>query len=503
MTTRASGVRLFLTVFAGVLLVQAAWCLVVPPFRGMDEHDHAFKAAAVAGGDWATDHEPSSQGWGDFVVVPRALVTAARPICETLPYTTPDNCTPGADQGDGRVQVASSAASYNPAYYAVVGALASPFTGVGFLYGLRAAGALLCAALIALSFVTTGWWARSRWPFIGLLLAATPVLLNATAMAAPNGLELSAAMLVWSAVLGLAVSPDPALRTRLVMMATVGAVPLALVRTLGPLWLALILVVTVVLVPRDRLGAILRTPALRWSAAAVTASVVAAATWTLTAGTNQPSGLPTRFPDNPWAKIPGQWALWFLQSVAAFPARDELSPMYLYVIAFVAWWVLLALFWKGAARRERLAGLAVVALASAVPIVLTVATYAELGTAWQGRYSLPFSMGLALICGAGLDRRPPGGERVGRFALCATAFVYVLIEGIAQRAVLAKQLRTSPLSGDSEWLTAPVGVVLALIVLGGGLQLLGVLGHPLVPQLPDDARQGAADPVDAATSLER
>ena len=54
----------------GVLLVQAAWVLAVPPFRGSDEHDHAYKAAAVARGDWSWDHEVSPMGWGAFVRAP-------------------------------------------------------------------------------------------------------------------------------------------------------------------------------------------------------------------------------------------------------------------------------------------------------------------------------------------------------------------------------------------------------------------------------------------------
>src|SRR4051812_17846045 len=47
-----NGWRVAALVLLATLLAQAAWILAVPPFRGMDEFDHAFRAAGVASGQW-------------------------------------------------------------------------------------------------------------------------------------------------------------------------------------------------------------------------------------------------------------------------------------------------------------------------------------------------------------------------------------------------------------------------------------------------------------------
>lgn len=48
-----------LLVVAGSFLLQAAWILAVPPFRGMDEPDHAYRAESVAAGRWSATAQPS------------------------------------------------------------------------------------------------------------------------------------------------------------------------------------------------------------------------------------------------------------------------------------------------------------------------------------------------------------------------------------------------------------------------------------------------------------
>ena len=112
---------------AAVLLMQTAWALVVPPFRGIDEHDHAYKAAAVARGDWSADHEEVAER-SELLAVPGDLVDAATPVCESWPYTRPDNCRPQGPAGDGLVWVSSSAGRYNPVAYYFIGTARGPST---------------------------------------------------------------------------------------------------------------------------------------------------------------------------------------------------------------------------------------------------------------------------------------------------------------------------------------------------------------------------------------
>src|SRR4051794_39105891 len=109
-----------------MLVVQIAWILAVPAFRGSDEFDHTYRAAAVARGQWIATPSNATRGTGAFVTVPRDIVEAASAECHRLPYTKPVDCVP---RGKGRmVQIASGAGRYNPVFYFLVGAPALPFS---------------------------------------------------------------------------------------------------------------------------------------------------------------------------------------------------------------------------------------------------------------------------------------------------------------------------------------------------------------------------------------
>ena len=176
--------RVFVWALLGIFAVQVAWVFTVPPFRGLDEHDHSYKVAAVARGDWSPRHEVSPDGWGEFVVVPAALVEAASPVCEALPYTTSDNCSAGPSHGGGLVEVADSAARYNPAFYALVGIPARWADGADSLYAMRLTAVFLCALLIAGAVTVLRSWAETDAPLVGLLLALTPTMVYTTSVGA-------------------------------------------------------------------------------------------------------------------------------------------------------------------------------------------------------------------------------------------------------------------------------------------------------------------------------
>ena len=119
--------------------------------------------------------------------MPRDIVDAATPVCESFEYTDPDNCRPQGPAHDGLVWVSSSAARYNPVVYFLMGSGALPFEGTAALYAMRAVSALLSAMLIALAAVAVRRWARTPWPAVALVLTATPTMVYSTTVAAPNG----------------------------------------------------------------------------------------------------------------------------------------------------------------------------------------------------------------------------------------------------------------------------------------------------------------------------
>ncbi len=312
------------------------------------------------------------------------------------------------------VQVASAASTYNPVFYLLVGSVARPFDGDTSLYAMRLTAAVLCALFIGLAGWVTGLWARSAWPWAGLVVAASPVVVFSTAVAAPNGLEMCAALCLWSALLGLhcRTAVDQHQRALLVT-ATASAAVLTTLRSIGPLWLALI-VVTVLLPLGGRrvLELVRRTPVLVGVCSAlVLAATLASVYWTRSAGTNALEPFDTDV-TNRWTATLGQLPLWTLQSIAAFPRRGIPAPAVVYICVALVFASLVVAGFVAGGRRWRLMLGITAALALAVPIVATLLTIETAGPVWQGRYGLPYAFGLVLVAGAALEhRRSPHRRR--------------------------------------------------------------------------------------------
>lgn len=462
----------------GIILIQAGWALVVPPFRGLDEHDHAYKAAAVSRGDWSASHRASDQGWGEFVAVPEALVAAAQPVCEELRYTTPDNCSAGRATDHGLVEVASSASRYNPAFYFLIGLPSRAFSGAASLYAMRATAAAMCAAFLILAAVTTRRWARTQWPLATVILSATPMMLYSTAVAAPNGIEVAGALLVWTSLIGLARDPNTVDRGLFVTLAGVGAVPLTTVRTLGPLWLGLIALTVAVMLTAPDLKRLLRERAVRVWLLSITGLTVLSAAWTVIASTNAPGTLMGGRGESAWSALVESWVLWLFQAVAAFPSRDGLAPLAVYAIAFSSWWIVSMLALKHSGRRERIAAGLVVLMSSLIPVTVVLLTYEQAGPVWQGRYGYPYAMGFILISGLALDRMSHRWARTG-WPIWAAAAVMLSTQVLGQLHVLRRQVLDSPLANTEHWLQPTASVVIALNVIGTALLALCLSRYPL------------------------
>jgi hypothetical protein len=417
---RRNATRVCLWAFLGSLLLQTAWILAVPPFRAIDEFDHAYRAAAVADGQWVAPGALPAQGRGELVRVPASIVADANPACAALGYTGRDNCNPVDQLGEGQVTVASAASRYNPVFYWVIGSAAERLEGADALYVMRAVGALLSSLLIAGAAWVTTRWARTWWPLIGLAAALTPVTIYSTSVAAPNGVEVTAALGVWMALLGLQ-RLEPADQGPLIVAAALFAVPLAVVRGLGPVWLASILAVWLVGTGlKPALTTLSRHRKLVAVCSAIVVSATAAASvWTMAVGSmelddNGP------FPD-PVVGTLSQLPVWFLQSIAAFPLRNEPAPTFVYAAGGI---VIASLIGLGAWRSSggtRRALLATSGLALGIPLALQMSTYVQFGSVWQGRYGWPLSMGVLLLAAAALDDSPAKHRLVCAGLRCAAA----------------------------------------------------------------------------------
>lgn len=430
----SSEARRLTWLLAGVAMLQAAWIWVLPPFGGLDEVDHAYRTASVARGH-LVDRAPAENGRGDLILVPRDLVATAHFRCDVLKYNGPANCSP-TDHADasGEVHVASAAATYNPAYYLIVGAAALPFDGTAALYAMRVATALLCDVFLGLALWIGLRRSRSSWPNLAILIAATPVLLCATATAAPNGPEMSAALALWSAGSALLARgrPDEGDHT-LLLVGSVAACAVIVTHTTGLLWVAVSFVALMIAMGRAPARALWRCHRSTLLRHGVLLGAVAVFTcgWVLSQHTNDPTGDAAHAGSVPWGSLVTQPVLWVLQTIGAVPMRDQPAPAAVFALGLLLFAGLIGLGVRRASANVRRAMAVVAITCLVVPLAASIATYDALGFAWQGRYELPLAYGLLVM-----SAWSAGAWMPGRFRAAVTPIV-VLAVGLMQLLAVA------------------------------------------------------------------
>lgn len=427
----------------GVLLMQVAWILTIPPFRGSDEFDHVYRAAAVADGEWYVD-EWATDGRGLLVSVPPDIVEAAHFQCEQLPYTGPENCEPSA-RPDGDLRAATGAGLYHPAFYWVVGTVAQPLEGVPALYAMRLATATLCL----ICFGIAAWAVArmpSRWPLAALTLALSPVMAYSTAVVAPNGLEMAAAMALWATLLAAVQDPRAKGVGRLLAAAIALGALLCTLRLLGPMFVVLIVSTVAIYAPGGARRLVReRRRTVTAGLAVIVAATTAAAAWVLANG--QTNGPPV--PDGAGVSMNVQQILvWNFQTIAAFPYRNQPGAPIVYPIVLGLVTALVILGFRAGARSARAALVLAIIVTLVLPIALTLATMSGRGVIWQGRYTLPYSLGVVLVAGFAVDR---GRRGVVSWRVAAPSAVLITV-GVA--ACLIK-VRSDELASGTEaaWVT--------------------------------------------------
>ncbi|WP_165372635.1 DUF2142 domain-containing protein [Nocardioides iriomotensis] len=466
--------RTALLVSVGTLLVQAAWVLVVPPFRGIDEFDHAYRAASVVNGHWVSESFPADGliAWGQLIATDPSIVRAASPVCRTYDYVTEANCHAVRTSPGGLVLVASAAANYNPAYYAVVGWPALLLHGAQALYLMRIVSSMICLALVAVAAFAISTWARTTAPLIALCIALTPMALYSLSLPSPNGVEMAAAIALWAALLGLGRTEDVGQLRLMLLLATAATVPLVVPRLLGPLWWLAITGLSCLCLSRKRVRTIwsqARGPTMLFLSVGVIAGAGALA-WSLLRTPNAVGQSATLTPlDATELNSPTLFVahsmLWVLQSIAAFPTRNEYAPLYVYILE-----LLLLIGWLAAvmilgSRRMRVMTTLVGVAGIALPVLATLRTYQLIGFAWQGRYTLPLTFGVVLVGGLALDKALEG-RRLPRIVIFAPFVVLALAHVASVAEVLTREALTSPLAGSDEWLQPKISWIVLVTVLG-------------------------------------
>lgn len=471
---------------AGLCGLFAIWVLVMPPYAGSDEHDHAYRAAAAARGQWAIDPVNATRGTGAFLTVPTHIVDAARAECQDLPYTRDRDCV-GTPAGEETV-IASGAGRYHPLFYAVVGTIASPYDGAAALYAMRIAVALLAAAFVWAAACAASTWARTRWPYLGIAAACTPVAVYSSSVAAPNGVEMMSALALWMSLIGLLLAPPEHIRRLAFLAASSGAV-LATLRPLGPLWCLVTLGAVLLAVPAGgRIKALLRRPAVLVAGLVVLFSALQGTAWVLTVdalkmggeGTEH-SSLGSRLGD-----AATQLPAWMFQTIAAFPLRNEPTHPVVYACYLTLFVALLALGLRFGNARSRIAVSVVAAVVVVLPYMTTVNSIDRYGAAWQGRYGLPVAMGIVVLAALALDRSSHALRGPMRMVLF---LLFVVAQTVSPAYTLLREIDKSPQVDTGAWVQP--SLLLTVVVAGGSASLMwwGAFGRGL--RTRDGARADA------------
>ncbi|MFC5033315.1 DUF2142 domain-containing protein [Streptomyces sp. DSM 41987] len=508
--------------FATFLTLMTAWSLATPITAPPDEAAHMVKAAAVVRGEFGGEqrvieaHHVGVDVEVGFtaVRVPAGYrdldVTDGVYRCFRNDDKLSVSCRGTVAPSGDTATVITSAGTYGPGYYLLVGWPSLLLTGEAGLYAMRLLSALLCAALLASAVVTVLEGAAKgysgRVALIGVLTAATPTAVYLGGVVNPNGPEVTAAVLAWAVVVRLVTDEDglPLLRRRLVRLGA-ACVLLASMRALGPLWIALVLAGGLVLARPGRLRQLARLRPVWVCLGVAAAAGLAAVAWTMTADT---LALPTQTLEQYTPLTSALKAVFDLlpnylhQMVAIFGSLNVAAPELTYVL----WWVmagcLVMLALATGRAREILVLAALMAGTAFGPLVLMAPQAAHLGLIWQGRYLLAVAVGIPVLAAVVAGRRwsdLPERLRtrlplllIGCWALAqGGAFVWAALRYAFGRA---NQFSGGPL----QWSPPVVGWSAALVLpaLSGFLLVLLAIraGRPMAADPAGTAPRASAGP---------
>ena len=416
------------TVLAGVLLmgIMLVWSSSTARYAGPDEPAHVLRASSVAAGVLVGDRVPTLDPGYRRVEVAAALTTGD-PTCFRHDDDIAATCAVPDPDATGIAAAASSAGTYPPLYYALVGLPVRWFGDPAAVAWYRAVAAGWCALVLAV--------AAARAVRIGgvlLIGCLTPASWFLFGVVNPNSLEIALAVLAWVGVerLRVAAHVSPA---GVAWVSVPAAVAIAIRPVAALAWLSMVgvavlidrgLPAAAVVGPRRRIRALFVAPPLFAAATAIVWNVWAAVdisdartaetvSWWRALRTAADQSTET------WREMVG--SLGWLEFSAPW-------------VAHVTWWAVIGVSaWEIVRSGDGRAGSIlrrawrwILAVAVAGPIVFEVAFAGRVGFIWQGRYSIASALGLVIVGLSARHDRLSFRTRVAVASAAAVAHVATL-----------------------------------------------------------------------------
>lgn len=476
--------RFWLLALLGYFLVGAAWAIATPYDGAPDEADHVVRAYGVVTGQVVLKPEVAALGGGGFVDAPASLMVDR---CWQTHLGQDVSCagSPGADQS---VQhIGTSAARNNPLFYAIVGApiVAWPdWTGVILA---RLIGVLLSGLMLATALADAMKWSRHRLMAAGVFAVVTPMTVHLMGSVNPNAIELSAAVLLFSAAVPLMFLPEARRDNTLLWHFGVAAAALGFTRMLGPLWLG---IAVLALLPwtRSGLAELWAWRRARWWALGLVVAATAGAAWTLLSSAAAPNPYFAegweRYSTFKLIRIEFQnWFRYVQEMVGITSWLDARIPEISYVIWPIIGGALVLGGYLAANRHFRGRLVALTGAAIFAPMAISVALANTFGLITQGRYLLPLLSGVVLIATFLIGQSELGADRAATVRHLVLAAVLPIHLGALYLSMRrwGRGLGHGLNVFSAPW-QPPLGSVLPILAVLAGLGLLGWLVWGMPPQ---------------------
>jgi Predicted membrane protein (DUF2142) len=421
---RSSPRAQWVVTFGLVAVVTGLWSLATPLFASADEPAHVVRAASVARGELLgrTPRSEELKGY-TYVRLPRIYESAGRHLNCFARAPNRDASCHHFDGSETRTKaMLTEAGRHPPAYYGLVGGISRVWpSAAGAVWLMRLVTVLITALFVTMSVRALLRTAAPRVALTGLAVAVTPMVLAFGGVVNPNSPETAAGIATW--VCGLVLvsevrrgyKPDHGLVAQL----GIAASALVLSRQISMFWLALIALILAGLLGKEALGRLARSVTARGWGAVVVVCAGAQLAWIFLADgldLSVPIGFePTLSKEEIVRQTVGRAPSFYLEMLGNPGWLDTTLPGLTYLLLTVALGTLVLLGIAVGIRRYATAMLLAIVITVVTPIVLESWQYDEYGFYWQGRYTLPFAVGVPLLACFALQS--DAGRRVFRGAL--------------------------------------------------------------------------------------
>ncbi len=413
-----------------IFLLMLGWALATPLGAAPDEPTQIVKAAAVVRGELRGQPVAGAQKAFRTVTVPEAFSDVNVAACFAGKEAVPAGCEATIPASGLSVRATTYVGLYPPLYYAVAGLPTLAWSSGSAIYLMRALSALVAAVLYGLTLAMMVRWSRAPLLVSALGLSLTPLIVFLGGVVNPSTLEIAAATATWTAGLLLVLDHADRPPAGLVAAFAFCGCVLELVRGLSIVWMALI-VLTLLAVAPKAFWRLIRQRMVQMAGALVALVAVVAAAYVVAVGalsitssgqpipahTSKVSALILFAKDNP---------TYARQAVGIFGWLDTPSPLLVFLLAAVAFLVLILVALATARPRQSLVLLALMVVCFLVPAAIVVPhAVRTLTIDWQARDGLPLYVGIPLLAGSIAGRRRP--FRPAAVRGMTVAFVSVIV----------------------------------------------------------------------------